>query len=728
MVKNKQKFTYQPDGSLDIHAWLTDVKEQYRLRDTALLSHACAYTKQLTQGLTTIYGQPRLEQGLEIADILLSLKLDQEAVATGIICSAVSRLHIEDDKVRKELGESITKLIIGQHKMDAIAELQKHKSGDKIQIDKIRKMLLAMATDIRVVLIKLAERLCFMRGIKSIAPQERQRFAQEIIDLYAPLANRLGIGQIKWELEDLAFRYLEPDTYKEIAGFLAERRTDRENRIHRIISQLYALLHKANIKHAEVTGRAKHIYSIYMKMNRKDLDQDAIYDTSAVRVLVDTLEECYQALSIVHASWTPIIAEFDDYIANPKPNGYRSIHTAVIDADGKHFEIQIRTHDMHEEAERGVAAHWVYKENRATLANEMTKMTYLRQLIDWHQEVATTGNAKTPISLHDDQVYIITPAGDILDLARGATPVDAAYHIHTEVGHRCRGAKVNNHIVPLTYELVTGDRIEIMTIENGAPSRDWMNPNLGFVKTARARSKIAHWFKQQDFERDIIDGRNLLEKELSRNSQAKSMSLQALAKYFHLKNEDELLAAVGRGNIRIGQILHAMQPKPAEKMPSHSSNQLHKVVETNASKAIVGASDFLSRMARCCKPIPGDAIVGYITQGRGISIHKKTCSNIRNMPNPERYIDVEWNKQTIGNFITDVRIIAQDRDKVLHDVTALFANEKIQLLNFNSTANKDHSRLFIVATLQIQSMEQLQHIMYRVQQLPGVMEVSRMKR
>lgn len=726
MLKEKHNFIYLTDGTLDTAAWLSALSKDYQLENIALLRHACDYAKQLTQGLTTIYGQPRLEQGLEIAEILLHLKLDQETIAAGIICTAVTQLHIEDEKIRVELGNTITKLIIGTHKMDAIAELHKQKSNDPIHIDKVRKMLLAIATDIRIVLIKLAERLCFMRGIKSIAPTERLRFAHEIINIYAPLSNRLGIGRIKWELEDLAFRYVEPDTYKLIASLLAERRTDREARIQHIISRLKQLMQSANIKHGDITGRAKHIYSIYLKMQRKELDQEAIYDTSAVRVLVDTIEQCYEVLSLVNATWTPIIEEFDDYIANPKPNGYRSIHTAVIGEDNKHFEIQIRTFSMHEEAERGVAAHWIYKENKPSLTNEMTKIGYLRQLISWHQEISTNNEDNEQPALDDNQVYIITPAGDIIDMQRGATPIDAAYHIHTEVGHCCRGAKVNGHIVPLTYELATGDRIEILTIESGTPSRDWLNIDLGYVKTSRARSKIQHWFKQQEMTNDIADGKELLEKELSR-AHAKAVPFQSLVKHFHLKNENEFFAALGRGNIRISQVLHAIEPKATETL-TPSINPLTKAIEQNAGKSIVGAADFLSRMARCCKPIPGDTIFGYITQGRGISIHKQSCPNRKSLSNPDRIIEVEWNRKNVGTFISDIRIIAHDQEKVLHEITALLSNEKIQLLHFNSTANKNHSRLFIIVTVQVQSLEQLHHIIYKIKLLPGIIDAGRIKK
>src|SRR3990167_612612 len=482
MSKLKRKFQYLPDGAIDIADWLEHLQTTCQLPNTATLAKSCELAQKLTQGLTTFYGQPYIELGLEVAEIILELKIEQEAAAAAILSSAVVSLTpAHEEIIKKELGETIVKLVSGVKQMAVISTAQYKKT----QIDKVRKMLLALAADIRVVIIKLAERLCFVRGIKTIPLTDRRPYAQEVIDIYAPLANRLGIGQLKWELEDLAFRYLEPDTYKKIATFLAERRVDREKRIHDIVTILQEKLASVGIK-ANINGRAKHIYSIYLKTQRKDSDYQAIYDCNAVRILVPTIEDCYTALSIVNSLWPPIMKEFDDYIAHPKPNGYRSIHTAVLGEEGKHFEIQIRTYAIHEEAERGVAAHWLYKENKAVPIDDTTKINYLRQLLDWHKEIALndpSANSKQP-TLTDNEVYVITPAGEILDLPAGATPLDFAYHIHSQLGHRCRGAKINGQIVPLTYALRTGDKVEITTVLQGVPSRDWLNPELGYLKSA----------------------------------------------------------------------------------------------------------------------------------------------------------------------------------------------------------------------------------------------------
>lgn len=721
----KQKFLYQSDGTLDITAWLEKIKVSHGQCDISFLSRAAEFAKKLAHGLTTFYGQPCLKQGLEIAEIILDLKLDRETAAAGMISSATSITRPAEEIIQKELGDTIAKLVTSSQQMDVIATRQTQRARDLSQIDKMRKMLLAMAKDIRVVIIKLAERLCFMRGIKDIPSLERKRYAQEILDIYAPLANRLGIGQLKWELEDLAFRYLDPLAYKSLAQFLAERRTDREKRIHEFSTYLQQKLTTAQIA-AEVIGRAKHLYSIYLKTQRKDVHYENIYDYNAVRVLVPTLEDCYAALSIVHSLWSPIAKEFDDYIAHPKPNGYRSIHTAVIGEDGKHYEIQIRTHAMHEEAELGIAAHWLYKENKNYPLDDATKITYLRQLLDWHQEIAK--NPSSPLAaVLDEQIYVMTPAGDILDLPHGATPLDFAYHIHSELGHRCRGAKINGKMVSLTDTLHTSDKVEILTIPQGGPSRDWLNPGLGYVKTPRARNKINHWFKHQALNQDIATGRQLLERELTRSGLTKTTSLSIIARHFNLKNEDSLLAALGRGNIRLAQILQVIQPKPDEKATALITPSSTKSVHESQGSALVGGSDLLTRFAKCCKPIPGDAIIGYITQGRGISIHKKICNNMKLVSDPERLMQIHWSPQHATLFTTDLKIVAQEQEKVLSDLTALFANEKIQLLRFHSTFNKNQNKTLIIVTLQIQNREELQRLLHRIQQLPAVIEVSRVK-
>ncbi len=587
MVAIKQKFSYLHDGDIDTDAWLQRIKATYHLDNINLLTKACLLAKT---------SPSCIEQSLEIAEIILDLKLDQEAVAAAMIANSIQYTPLAIGTITEQLGDGVAKLIADLQQMNAIRNLQKNtnKTRNNVQIDLLRKMLLAMVSDIRVVLIKLAERTCIMRGIKNIALTERKRIAQETMDIYAPLANRLGIGQLKWELEDSAFRYINPEEYQTIAKFLAERRTDREKRIQTIITQLKEKIHATNIQ-AHISGRAKHIHSIYLKMLRKHVDYKNIYDSSAIRILVPKVDDCYNILSIVHSLWEHIPEEFDDYIAHPKSNGYRSIHTAIIDSDGKNLEIQIRTVDMHEESEHGVAAHWLYKENKTQQSGYETKITCLRQLLDWHKEIAAK-DAK-PNALLEDRVYVFTPAGDIVDLPKGATPLDFAYHIHSGLGHRCRGAKINGHIVPFAHALQTGDRVEIITAPNGTPSRDWLNKELGYLATARARAKVAQWFRHQDAEHEAVHATHVIQ--------------------HHEVNRHFTPVSSKKGSVK------------------------------NTYLQIAGTRDLLTRIAKCCNPIPGDPIIGYITQGRGVSIHKESCSNISHLAskNNNRFIQVSWNKK-----------------------------------------------------------------------------------
>lgn len=674
MVKTPQKFQYLTNGLLNIPDWLENMQKNHQI-NIELMDKAARFLQKFTQGLTTFYGKAYLELGLEISETILELKLDQEAAVAGMISGALPVLSENQLQIiHQELGATVSKLMTEIKKIDVISP-QQYLAQNKLQIDKLRNMLLSMANDIRVVIIKLAERLCFMQGIKHIPLTERQRFSQEILDIYAPLANRLGIGQMKWQLEDLAFRYLEPHTYKSIAALLVERRVDREKHIKDTITKLQEKLFAVNIE-AEITGRAKHIYSIYLKMQRKNKNYSNIYDHAAVRILVNNLQDCYTALSIVHQLWQPIIDEFDDYIAHPKPNGYRSIHTAVIGEDGQHFEIQIRTFDMHEEAERGVASHWVYKENKKRPLDHIARVAYLRQLLDWQKEILHVEKTmNTMTSLVEHAIYVFTPAADIIDLPKGATPLDFAYHVHSELGHRCRGAKVNGQIVSLSYVLQTGDKVEIIAAPQGHPSRDWLNPELKYLTTARAKSKVAHWFRQK-----TDNTKQTLERESTKSALAKTTVIAKTPKKINLKS---------------------------------------------LGSSIIGGEDLLTRFAKCCKPIPGDSIIGYITHGRGISIHKKNCRNICKTSKLQRVIDIAWNSKSTNAFITDLKITAEEQKNILNDLTALFANEKTALINFNSTIKAKNLQMIILATLQIQNIDQLQKLIDRIKQLPGIIEVQR---
>jgi GTP pyrophosphokinase len=725
MVAVKQKLPYLTDGSVDVDLWLQNMQTQYQLTEVDLIKKAIYLAKTIGKGLTTFYGQPCIEQGLEMAEITLDLTLDQEAIAAAIMMSTVQNAHTAPETIKEELGENIAKLIKNAQQMNTLDSLIA-KNRDAIQIDRLRKAFLGMASDIRVVLIKLAERICIMRGIKNINPKERKRIALETMDIYAPLANRLGIGQLKWELEDISFHYTDPDTYKMIAKFLAERRTDREQHIHKTIAQLQKQLEESHIQ-AKLSGRAKHIYSIYSKMNRKNMHYKNIYDSSAIRILVPSLDDCYHALSIVHQLYEHIPEEFDDYISNPKPNGYKSIHTAVVGSDGKNLEIQIRTYAMNDEAEHGVAAHWIYKENNSRTPDHGAKIFFLRQLIAWHKEIAQTDEKPIQSDL-EGRIYVFTPDGEIVDLPIGATPLDFAYHIHSELGHRCRGAKINGQIVPLTYALQTADRIEIMTIVNGAPSRDWLSKDSGYITTARARAKVAQWFRQQDATQYIDSGRRVLERELSRTG-IEHLDLHKIAAELNFKNEDALLSALGHGSLRAAQIIHAANAKITHEtipkiIPTHPKKE-----DINVSGLqIAGINDLMTRIAKCCKPIPGDAIFGFITQGRGVSIHKKNCSNISRLsPLNHRLIEVSWDKRHLGTYYVDLQVQAQSGKNLLNEITAIISNSKIDLISINSNISKKSNMMFISITVQVHNIEELKKLSHDISQLPSVLDVRRMR-
>ncbi|MDR3492381.1 MAG: bifunctional (p)ppGpp synthetase/guanosine-3',5'-bis(diphosphate) 3'-pyrophosphohydrolase [Gammaproteobacteria bacterium] len=722
MVSLKKRFIYREDGSVDIESWLNKIKSSSHLNSVELITKTCQLAETTSKGLTTFYGQPCIEQGLEIAEIMLDLQMDQQAISAAIMISSIHHTALPLEKITEQLGNDVTKLIRGVQQMEAMQGLQKSKdkAQEPIQIDRLRKLFLALAADIRVVLIKLAERTCILRGIKNINEIERKRIAQETLDIYAPLANRLGIGQLKWELEDIAFRYTDPETYKKISNFLAERRADREERITTIIHELKEQFHSRNIP-ADISGRAKHIYSIYSKMQRKNVDYKNIYDASAVRILVPSVENCYEALSIVHSLWEHVPEEFDDYIATPKANGYRSIHTAVIGPDGKNLEIQIRTTAMHEEAERGVAAHWVYKESAAP-EDYKNKISFLRQLIDWHKEVANDADMtdRSYDQILSDRVYVFTPTGEILDLEYGATPLDCAYQIHSEVGNHCRGAKINGHIVPLTYPLKTGDQIEILINPNGTPSRDWLKVESGYLTSARARAKVAHWFRQQDQSQHIENGRRILEREFPRNK----INIQKLMTQFNYKTDNTFLAAIGHGHVRVTQIAHALD-KEHVSVKAAPSIQLNKKININKTgTTVAGMDSLLTRIAKCCKPIPGDLIVGFITQGRGVSIHKAKCSNIIATQDSNRLIDVHWDDQHTGYYYVDIIIRAHNRETLLKEITTLLANSKIILTNFNSNTSRSNV-LTITLTIQLSATTELSKLLKELQHLNGILSVQR---
>lgn len=732
------------DGSINLEAWLDHTLSVDPALDRAALKEACVFAREVEQQANAAQnlwaeGNSSFQTGLEIAEILADLKLDQDSLVAAVIYRAVREGKTSLKDVQDRFGAVVSKLIEGVLRMAAIsASINPRESvvvGSQAQVENLRKMLVAMVDDVRVALIKLAERTCAIRAVKEADDEKRHRVAREVFDIYAPLAHRLGIGHIKWELEDLSFRYLEPDQYKQIAKLLHERRLDREQYIADVMQQLRDELTATGIK-PDISGRAKHIYSIWRKMQRKGLQFSQIYDVRAVRILVPEVRDCYTALGIVHTLWRHIPKEFDDYIANPKENGYRSLHTAVIGPDGKVLEVQIRTQTMHEEAELGVCAHWKYKgtDVKGRSDHYEEKMAWLRQVLEWHEELGDIGGLaeQLKVDIEPDRVYVFTPDGHAIDLPKGATPLDFAYRVHTQVGHNCRGAKINGRIVPLTYSLHTGEQVEIITSKNGAPSRDWLNPNLGYITTSRARAKIVHWFKLQDREQNVAAGKAMLERDLGRLA-LPAVDFTKLAEKCNLKSAEDLYAALGAGDLRLA---HAVNLAQQQVEPERGSEQLELIPRRAPSHPrpgrrgdiqIEGVGNLLTQMAGCCQPLPGDPIVGYITVGRGVSIHRQDCASVLQLAGrePERIIQVNWGPVPVQTYPVDVVIKAYDRSGLLRDVTQVLLNERLNVLAVNTRSNKDDNTASMLLTIEIPGLDALARLLARISQLPNIIEVRR---
>ena len=716
--------------------WLKNAELRFENLDTDALTQACHFTERLNDKINPPFSESVLTEGLNMANELLELNCDTHTLAAAITYPAIYYNQPSKESIRKQLGENIYKILSSAQRMEAIHDMHSL-SGDTLahkKVDNLRKMLLAIVDDVRIVLIKLAERLTIMKYLRHDDTAQRQQIADQTMRLYAPLANRLGIGQFKWQLEDLAFRYLKPQQYAEISKAVKMRRTDRERYIKNTIERLTTLFKEGGIKRVGISGRAKHIYSIYRKMKKKDIAFKELYDASAFRILVPNLEDCYTVLSIVHAEWPHIAEEFDDYIAKPKPNGYQSIHTAVVGPHKVNLEIQIRTYQMHEAAELGAAAHWKYKEGGgATQSSYEEKINRLREVMDWQQEIGSHDpNAENTYSrIFEDRIYVFTPNGDVFDLSPNATPLDFAYHVHSEIGHRCKGAKVNNVLVPLTHTLKTGDRVEILTAKEGKPSRDWLNLTLGYLKTNQAQSKVRHWFKKESYERNLEEGERIWEKACRRKDIKKS-DINRVFEHFNFKKADDLLAAIGSGDIGIATALHHLQPKePTQTAATDAAITIKKtpteMQPTIPDLTIGGVGNLLTQIAKCCKPIPGDLILGYITKGRGISIHHQKCHNIQQAVTyrPERIIDVDWGNQKPQAYPVDLIVEADDRSGLVRDITGTLANENIPLLGLNSRTDKIKSRAYINLTIEIKNLEALQQTSTQIRQVPSVISVRR---
>jgi len=638
--------------SADIQRWLAALSEVFNPAELDVVRQACEFAAPLYHDKNVITGTPLLQHALGSASILVGLHMDHETIAATALHAVPAYLDGWKEVLTERFGRNVTVLVEGISRMEQIRQFSemrgpagKNKEAAAEQIESLRKMLLAMVEDIRVVLIKLAERTQTLRDLSGAEQEQQKQIAQETQGIFAPLANRLGVWQIKWELEDLSTRYLEPVLYKKIAKLLDERRVDRERYIADVIAQLQQTLALAGIE-AEVTGRPKHIYSIINKMKRKHLDFEQLYDVRAVRILVENVEQCYAALSVVHELWQPIQSEFDDYIARPKPNGYRSLHTAVSGPRGLSVEVQIRTRHMHHDSELGVAAHWRYKENRKSESGVDEKIAWLRQILAWKAELADSGELQEQFKneLLQERVYVLTPQGKVIDLPKGATPVDFAYVLHTDLGHRTRGAKVDGNIVPLTYKLQNGQRVEILTTKVGAPSRDWLSPQLGYLKSPRARAKVRHWFSEQNLDDSIAEGRTLLDRELHRLG-VTDINQEKLAQRLHFSKLDDLLAALGRSEVTPRRIVLAIQQELPTKVviPKPAPQKIAAPRTSSTGVLIEGVGGLTVRMAKCCKPESPDRIVGYTTR-LGITIHREDCSFMQRVPQDkrDRLLEAAW--------------------------------------------------------------------------------------
>jgi guanosine-3',5'-bis(diphosphate) 3'-pyrophosphohydrolase len=674
------------------------------------------------EGQMRATGEPYVTHPIASAQITAELGIDPVAVQAALLHDVPEDTEYSLTDLEERFGPEVA------HMVDGVTKLSRFSthSHEQQQAENIRKMLLAMAEDIRVVLIKLADRLHNMRTLYALPSEKQQRIARQTMEIYAPLAERLGIWQMKWELEDLAFKVLEPERFHELARLLDTRRKGREGYIERAIAELTPRLEAAGIE-ADLQGRPKHIYSIFKKMQRKSAEFAEIYDVYAIRLLVDDVRDCYAALGIVHALWRPIPGQFDDYIAVPKNNLYQSLHTAVIALDGKPLEIQIRTHAMHQVSEVGIAAHWRYKEGSKSDREYDAKLAWLRQLMDWQRDVsdATEFVEGIKLDIFQDQVFVFTPKGDIKDLPAGATPLDFAYRIHTDVGHRTIGAKINNRLVPLDYRLKNGDIVEIVTTkgEHG-PSRDWMN----VVRTSHAREKIRQWFKRKDRDENIVHGRESLERELRRlaRKSIQAVGLERIGevvRQYNMESLDDFYAAIGYGAISAQQVVMRLGVVDDAEVGLPTVAPATTPVRTGGVR-VKGVGDLLIRFAKCCHPIPGDPIVGFITRGKGVTVHLQSCPTVLNEREVSRLIEVEWENAPAQTYPIAIRVEAYDRTGLLNDITQVVAEHKVNILAAAVHVNPDHSAI-CTATLQVASVSQLARVMSRIEGLKDVLSVQR---
>ncbi len=714
------RHTYSTDGK----AFATLESSQAYLTENCTRNQALVIKRAVEHCWVIRKRKTGYPEAIHVAGQLKQMRADMPILVSALFGTDVAAEEYPIEFVREHYGQEIAQLTEGVRWLNALTISDVFGSDD--QAETLRRMVLTMVTDVRVVLVKLAYRTQRLyQLIKSGSAEVSLAVAQETLTIYTPLANRLGLGQLKWELEDVAFRIVEPDAYKRIAKALEENRASREVYIRDFVNDLSSRVEAHGIKGASVFGRPKHIYSIWKKMRDKHIGFTDLFDVRAVRVLVDDIQQCYSVLGIAHSIWQPVSREFDDYIANPKDNGYRSLHTAVIGPRGKPVEIQIRTRTMDDDAENGVAAHWAYKEGSPVDLGLQKGINALRQLLDDNDdEFLVEGFSQ---QLDSQRVYVFTPKGEVIDLSKGATPLDFAYHVHSEIGHRCRGAKINGRIVPLTYILANGDQVEILTTREPAPSRDWLNRSLGYINSSRARGKVRAWFNQQDHDQHLADGRNILDRELKRYK-AGSLSIHTLAKRLKFDRTNDLFVAIGRNDVTIAQIVGAIDhlAEPVSR-PAETVSRQRKPDQSSSAVHVRGVGKLLTSIAPCCQAVPPDSIVGYITRGKGVTIHRADCSNILNLRESERerLIDVDWGDDDTSRYHVEIHIMAYDRHGLLRDVSTVLSALNVDVVSVNTLSDQSSQTADMKIGLHIANTSELTTIMDKIRQLRNVQDVER---
>ena len=737
--------TAEIDDETAAALWLEQIPTHYGEQGRARIADAIALMQRCVGDELLETGESAARHRLGTADILMGLRLDTQTLCAALLGGCIGRGEIDATTLDAHCGAGVSRMVQDLGRIAQLAELEpkassppRDKTRDKPREharreENLRRMLLAIAEDVRAILVVLAERLYLMRAAKQLPAERLRELAEDSSRLYAPLANRLGVWQLKWELEDLALRYSQPHEYQRIARLLRERREERQQFIAEVVERLQTEFDRIGLR-ASITGRPKHIYSIWRKMQRKRVDIDGIFDLRAVRIMVDSEDDCYTALSVVHSLWPYIPDEFDDYISKPKGNLYRSLHTAVTGPDGKVLEVQIRTPEMHQHAEYGVAAHWAYKEAAGHDAAFQRRIVLMRNWLErtLEAEPSTTAHQEVAAS-----IYVLTPQAKVIELPPGSTPLDFAYAIHSEVGHHCRGARVDGRIVPLTHKLASGETVEIITQKNAAPSRDWLSIHHGYLTTSRARNRVRQWFKQQDFERHLTEGRSLLDKELTRLGIDAKPPLEQLAERFNLQRGDDVLAAIGRGDLSVGTAARQVgEPRherrdaltEPEQGAQLAQSQRKRQPQGQPEVMVAGVPDLMTQIASCCHPVPDDPIIGFITRGRGVAVHRANCGNITNLADEEqeRLIDVEWAEQhNHATYPVDIVITAADRKGLLRDVSSVLADEDANVIATETQTDATNDRASMRFRVEVNDIGQLEQVCAKLRQLSDVIEVRR---